>query len=957
MVVTIKTTTMKQQIKILNMRSFAIIWVVIFACSISIYAQQKESTSKTSSKISQPVIDQTETNPVENYSFKNSIELSSNELLKNDTTKSNSNSAVKEALMPFLIYAGLTDPVNTVITTHDELYFQELYATVAITDSDGNNITGLTSSNFTITENNANIDQFSVITASSTEPIGVSLVIDKSGSMQTDDRLKIAKKAALVFVEEMGSEDRAAVVAFDHVVEIELSMTSDKGVLKDSINSIQLGGYTALYDGIIAGLGELDCESSIKAVIALSDGEDNSSSGNINDIIEISLNNSSPVYTIGIGDTGSLSDSLQKIAYETNGKYYSVTNPETLIEVYLDIKNSIEGQYILGFSTLQPNLNGTSRNIEITATYNGFSSDDYYSYTAPLQGSSEPISITITDHTNEIIGSNQNPNAVVTITTLISPSSNSTIPDGGALLFYRTMAQSGTSYSEVSMSLNSQGEYEGTIPADSVISPGVQFFIKACDNVPLTVTSPSFPYIQPYDFAVLPNKAPLIEHTPILTAQVNTSVLINAKVTDNTDNVSEVKLFYRVHNAGNYLSVNMPHIGGSYYEASIPASYVTLDDVDYYIYAVDNYGIHSTHGNMDIPHIINVSELELIIISPFTKRCPNDISIFNTTIVGLPPGVNVIYEWDFGDGSPIFIYPPPVEHSFSNTSSQIILYTVTCTATLSTEEVLTDTFPIYVYPTPQINVNPKCIREGQTVHFSSQSEVPVESWGLYYDAGNGNVQIAEGMGNEVDVNFVFPSDIMGEIEITLVYEYFYDLLYCSGHTTVGVKSDNCIFPFAPRPGADYVISAWVSEDMFSPPQTTFTTPVIILGFLLENESFVELSPLRASGSIIDGWQKIEETFTIPQEAVDITVNLINSNWEIDAYFDDIRIFPVHSNMKSYVYDPVTLKFTAELDENNFATYYEYDQEGKLTRVKKETEKGIVTLQESRSHTSKLSSDK
>ena len=52
-------------------------------------------------------------------------------------------------------------------------------------------------------------------------------------------------------------------------------------------------------------------------------------------------------------------------------------------------------------------------------------------------------------------------------------------------------------------------------------------------------------------------------------------------------------------------------------------------------------------------------------------------------------------------------------------------------------------------------------------------------------------------------------------------------------------------------------------------------------------------------------------------------------------------------MKSYVYDPISLKLTAVLDENNYATFYEYDQEGTLIRTKKETERGIVTISENR----------
>jgi hypothetical protein len=43
---------------------------------------------------------------------------------------------------------------------------------------------------------------------------------------------------------------------------------------------------------------------------------------------------------------------------------------------------------------------------------------------------------------------------------------------------------------------------------------------------------------------------------------------------------------------------------------------------------------------------------------------------------------------------------------------------------------------------------------------------------------------------------------------------------------------------------------------------------------------------------------------------------------------------------------------AELDENNYATFYEYDLEGGLVRVKKETEKGVYTIQETRSNSPK-----
>jgi hypothetical protein len=74
--------------------------------------------------------------------------------------------------------------------------------------------------------------------------------------------------------------------------------------------------------------------------------------------------------------------------------------------------------------------------------------------------------------------------------------------------------------------------------------------------------------------------------------------------------------------------------------------------------------------------------------------------------------------------------------------------------------------------------------------------------------------------------------------------------------------------------------------------------------------------------------------------------MINNNATF-SYWDDIRIHPFNANMKSYAYDPRTLRLSAELDENNYASFYEYDEEGQLVRVKKETSQGIKTVNETR----------
>lgn len=174
-----------------------------------------------------------------------------------------------------------------------------------------------------------------------------------------------------------------------------------------------------------------------------------------------------------------------------------------------------------------------------------------------------------------------------------------------------------------------------------------------------------------------------------------------------------------------------------------------------------------------------------------------------------------------------------------------------------------------------------------------------------------------------------------------------------GYAFEKLSCENCIPSFKPEEGKTYILGAWVSQAGNKNGLAVLDRPSVVVTFSVgSTTSSVELKP---SGSIIDGWQRIEQEFSVPAGTTDIFVELKCSNTSSTGQcnFDDIRIFPKDGTMKSYVYDPNTLRLVAELDERNYATLYEYDEEGKLVRVKKETERGVMTIKESRNNTSKL----
>lgn len=106
--------------------------------------------------------------------------------------------------------------------------------------------------------------------------------------------------------------------------------------------------------------------------------------------------------------------------------------------------------------------------------------------------------------------------------------------------------------------------------------------------------------------------------------------------------------------------------------------------------------------------------------------------------------------------------------------------------------------------------------------------------------------------------------------------------------------------------------------------------------------------IKPSGPVIEGWQRFEGVFEVPVSVTKISLSLNNSGSGAPVFYDDIRVQPYNSNMKTYVYHSGNLRLMAELDENNYGSFYEYDDDGTLTRMKKETERGVKTITETRS---------
>lgn len=202
-------------------------------------------------------------------------------------------------------------------------------------------------------------------------------------------------------------------------------------------------------------------------------------------------------------------------------------------------------------------------------------------------------------------------------------------------------------------------------------------------------------------------------------------------------------------------------------------------------------------------------------------------------------------------------------------------------------------------------------------------------------------------GEQVGLNFVIGSAAADTAVAKFAFNRLADTCASIGSTLQSVKTNSSVLlpVFSPYKGKNMVLSVWVKEGVSTCNNcTSYSKNQVLIG--INGTTMYTLTP---SGSIIEGWQRYESVFLIPETATSMVVSLKATGTASDVvYFDDLRIHPFNANMKSFVYHPVNLRLMAELDENNYATLYEYDDDGTLVRVKKETQRGVKTIKETRS---------
>ncbi|HMB54648.1 MAG TPA: VWA domain-containing protein [Thermoanaerobaculia bacterium] len=234
-----------------------------------------------------------------------------------------------------------------------DVHFVELYTSVL--DRRGRPIEGLEQGDFRVLEDGVEqrVRRFELVREL---PIYAGLLLDTSSSMveELDEALEAAHR---FFETVITPRDRAAVITFNHQVELAVRFTNDPEVLAGGLSGVGAAGGTALYDSLIYALYYFSGVQGKRALILISDGEDQGSRYGFEEALDYARRTGVAIYTIGLGTGGSqpmVRSHLLRLASETGGQSFFVHRAFELANVYNSIETELRTQYLLAYQSSKP---------------------------------------------------------------------------------------------------------------------------------------------------------------------------------------------------------------------------------------------------------------------------------------------------------------------------------------------------------------------------------------------------------------------------------------------------------------------------------------------------------------------------------------------------------------------------------------------------------------------------
>lgn len=243
-----------------------------------------------------------------------------------------------------------------------EVRMVEVYA--SIYDPKGRPVEGLKQDAFIVTDNG--VPQPILTFETSDSSLQCAILLDLTGSMAVT--LPSLKRAVVSLLNDLRPQDWVAVYGFRTSLDLVQDFTQDKEAARDAVMHVRAGGHTALFDAITQVAIDLSRRNGRKALIALTDGQDNASflspdaaAGRVRKV-------GVPLYTVAQGEalkSGELISQLEHLAALTGGLSFTAKKAEDVDEVFGSIYKDLSHSYMLGYAA-PPSEESRWRTVQVT---------------------------------------------------------------------------------------------------------------------------------------------------------------------------------------------------------------------------------------------------------------------------------------------------------------------------------------------------------------------------------------------------------------------------------------------------------------------------------------------------------------------------------------------------------------------------------------------------------------
>lgn len=274
------------------------------------------------------------------------------------------NTAVLTLLMALALCATSLGQDDEIISVDSSIVVMN----AVITDANGKAVSGLQQKLFKILEDGK--EQEIVSFSSEETPFAAVILLDTSGSME--QRVTLARSAAIQFLGGLRLQDSAALYNFDSKVKLVQDFSNSRD-LRDQFFDLKADGMTALNDAIFKAAEELSKRpEKRRAIIVLSDGADTISSKSADKALQAASAVNATIYTV---DMSAINDNsrtrmqnqgvLKNFAEKTGGKFVATPGGVAMRDAFKRIVEELGVQYTLSFHPSNPRKDGKWRALEL----------------------------------------------------------------------------------------------------------------------------------------------------------------------------------------------------------------------------------------------------------------------------------------------------------------------------------------------------------------------------------------------------------------------------------------------------------------------------------------------------------------------------------------------------------------------------------------------------------------